>query len=73
MREYFPKSKSIGSRVKVKWDLPNYATKVDLKNTTGDTSGFVKKTDLANLKSIVDKLDIDKLKNVPTNLSNLKS
>ena len=29
--------------------------------------------DLASLKSIVDKLDIDKLKNVPSNLSNLKS
>ena len=40
---------------------------------SGDTSGFVKITDLANLKSIVDKLDIDKLKNVPANLSNLKS
>ena len=34
---------------------------------------FAKNTDLANLKSDVDKLDIDKLKNVPSNLSNLKS
>ena len=34
---------------------------------------MLKKVDLVNLKSIVDKLDIDKLKNVPTNLSNLKS
>ena len=33
----------------------------------------LKKTDLANLKSNVDKLDTDKLKNVPNNLSNLKS
>ena len=33
---------------------------------------LLKKTDLANLKSD-DKLDIDKLKNVPSNLSNLKS
>ena len=38
-----------------------------------DTSDFAKKTALANLKSDVDKLDIDKLKNVPSNLSNLKS
>ena len=38
-----------------------------------DTSKFSRKVDLANLKSNVDKLDIDKLKNVPTNLSNLKS
>ena len=32
-----------------------------------------KKVDLASLKSNVDKLDIDKLKNVPTSLNNLKS
>ena len=31
------------------------------------------KVDLPNLKSDVDKLDVDKLKNVPTNLSNSKS
>ena len=52
----------------------NYATKADLKNATGiDTSKFAKKVDLSNLKSDLDKLDIDKLKNVPSNLSNLKS
>ena len=44
------------------------------KNATRvDTSPFAKKTDLASLKSNVDKLDIDKLKNIPTNLNNLKS
>ena len=32
-----------------------------------------KKTDLANSKFDVDKLDINKLKNVPSGLSNLKS
>ena len=54
--------------------MSNYATKADSKNTTGiNTSDFAKKADLANLKSDVDKLDIDKLKNVPTNLSDLKS
>ena len=74
MSEYFPKSKSLGANVKVELDLSNYATKEDLKYVTGfDTSNFAKKTDLANLKSDVDKLDIDKLKNVPINLSNLKS
>ena len=52
--------------------MSNSATKADLKNTTG-TSKFAGKIDLANLKSNVDKLDIDKLKNVPTNLRNLKS
>ena len=34
---------------------------------------LLKKVDLANLKSIKYKLDIDKLKNPLTNLSNLKS
>ena len=54
--------------------MSNYATKTDLKNAAGiDTSSFTKKVDLAGLKSNVDKLDIDKLKNVPTNLRNLKS
>ena len=60
--------------MKVELDLSNYAIKTDLKNATGiDTSSFAKKVDLASLKSSVDKLDIDKLKNVPTNLSDLKS
>ena len=54
--------------------MSNYATKTDLKNATEiDTSSFAKKVNLASLKSNVDKLDIDKLKNLPTNLSNLKS
>ena len=62
--------------MKVELDLSNYATKKkkELKNVTEvDTSSFAKKFDLANLKSDVDKLDIDKLKNVPINLSSLKS
>ena len=33
---------------------------------------MVKKTDLATLESDVDKLDIDKVKNLPTHLSNFK-
>ena len=61
--------------MKVELDLFNYATKGDLKNATGvDTSKFaIKKFNLANLKSDVDKLNIDKLKDVPGNLSSLKS
>ena len=52
----------------------DYATKADLKNTTDvDTLDFAKKPDFADLKSDLDKLDIDKFKNVPTNLSNFKS
>ena len=74
MSEYFPEPKSLGGKVKVELDLSNYAIKTDLKNTTGiDTPSFAEKVDLANLKSNIEKLDIDKLKNIPTNLSNLKS
>ena len=74
MSEFFPKPNSVRANVSVELDLPNYATKTDLKNATGfDTLSFAKKIDLANLKSDVDKLDIDGLKNITTNLSNLKS
>ena len=79
MTGIFQKPKSFGANAKVELDLSeldlsNYATKADVKNATDvDTSDFAKKTDLANLKSDVNKLDIDKLKNVPSNLSNLKS
>ena len=69
MSEYFPELNTSGGRVKVELDLSNYATKSDLKNATGiDTSKFAKKVDLASLKFNVDKLDIDRLKNVPTSL-----
>ena len=71
MSEYFSESKSFGRRVNVELDLFNCATKTDLKNLKGvGTSKFAKKFDLASLKSNVDKLDIDKSKNVPTDLGN---
>ena len=74
MSEYFPEPKSSGGRVKVELYLSNYTTKADLKNATRvGTSKFAKRVHLANLKSNVDKLDIDKLKNGPSGLSNLKS
>ena len=74
MTECFPEIKSLGGKVKVELDLSNYAAKTDLKNATGiDTSSFAKEVVLATLKSNLDKLGIDKLKNVPTNSSNLKS
>ena len=42
MSEYFQEPKSSGGRVKVELDLSNYATKADLKGTTGaDASKFV--------------------------------
>ena len=72
MREYFPELKSSGGRVTVISDLSNYTTKAELKNARGVQNLF-KKVDLANSKSNVGKLDIDKLKNVPSGLSSLKS
>ena len=74
MSGYFPEPKFSGRRLKIELDLSNYATKTELKNATGvDTPKLAKKVSLSNLKSNIDKLDIDKPKNVPTNLSNLKS
>ena len=73
--QYFPKPyKPLDGDINVNVDLSYYATKSDLKNATGiDTSKLAEKSDLVSLKAEVDKLDIDKLKNVPINLSNLKS
>ena len=53
-------------------DLSNYATKADIKNISHiDTSSFALKANLANLKTEVDKLEIDKLVHVPVDLSKL--
>ena len=73
--QYFPKPyKSFDGDINVKLDLSNYATKSDLKNATGiDTSKLAAKSDLVSLKAEVDKLNIDKLENVPTDLSDSKS
>ena len=55
-------------------DLSNYTTKTDLKNVTHfDTSSFALKTNLATLKTEVDKLDIDNLVPFPTDLSKLSN
>ena len=73
MSEYFPKQfRSFGGNINVKVDLLNYATKADLKNLTHiDTSSFSLKTNLADLKTEADKLDIDKLAPIPVDLSKL--
>ena len=73
MSKYFPESfRSFGRSINVKVDLSNYATKTDLKNVTHvDTSIFALKANLANLKTEIDKLDIDKLPPVPVDLSKL--
>ena len=65
MSQYFPEPKSLG-KVKVELQLFHCAPKTGLKSITGiDTSSLVR------LKSTVDKLDINELKNVPANFSNL--
>ena len=57
MGQYFPKPfRSFGRNINVRVDLSNYATKTDLKNLTHiDTSSFALKTNLASLKTEVDK------------------
>ena len=68
---YYPAYKSSSNNVKVELDLTNYATKTDLKNITHvDLSSFASKTNLAALKTEVDKIDTDKLKTAPTDLKN---
>ena len=74
MSQYFPKpfNSHFGDSIKVKIDLSNYATKADIKNISHvDTSSFALKTNLASLKTEVDKLDIYKLAPVPVDLSKL--
>ena len=52
--------------------MANYATKTDLNNITHvDVSSFASKTNLAALKTEVDKIDADKLKTAPTDLAKL--
>ena len=69
---YYPPYKSSSSNIKVELDLCNYATKNDLKNITHvDVSSFASKTNLAALKSEVDKIDVDKLKTAPVDLAKL--
>ena len=73
MSQYFPKPYELfGGDINVKVDLSNYATKTDLKNVWHvDVSSFALKSNLASLKTEVDKLDIDRLVPVPVDLSKL--
>ena len=60
--------------IEVELDLSNYATKKDIKDITHiDASGFASKTNLAALKTEVDKIDTDKLKTVPDDLAKLSN
>ena len=72
MSTYYPPYKSSSNNIKVELDLTNYATKTDLKNITHlDVSSFASKTNLAALKTEVDKIDVDKLNTVPVDLAKL--
>ena len=75
MSQYFPKPYQLfGGDINVKVDSSNYATKTDLKNVSHvDVSSFALKSNLASLKTEVDKLDIDKLTPVPHDLANLSN
>ena len=75
MSKFYPKLyEPFGRDINVTVDLSNYTTKTDLKNVThNDTSSFALKTNLATLKTEFDKLDIDKLAPVPTDLSKLSN
>ena len=71
---YYPPYKSSSNNVKVELDLTNYATKTDLKNITHvDVSSFASKTNLAALKTEVDKTDVDKLNTTPIDLDKLSN
>ena len=72
MTQYYPPYRSSSNNVKVKLDLVNYGTKTDLKDITHvDVSSFASKTNLAALKTEVDKIDADKLKTTPADLAKL--
>ena len=71
---YYPPYRSSGNNIKVKLDLTNYTTKDDVKNITHvDVSSYATKTNLASLKTEVDKIDTDKLKTVPADLAKLSN
>ena len=69
---YYLAYRSSSNNIKVKLGLVNYATKTDLKNIThADVGSFASKTNLAALKTELDKIDADKLKTTPTDLAKL--
>ena len=75
MSKFFPDPyETFGGDINVTVNLSNYVTKTDLINVAQvDTSSFALKANLATLKTEVDKLDIDKLVPVSTDLSKLSN
>ena len=74
MSQQFPKPHESFGDINVKVDLSNYPTKVDFKNATRiDTTKLELKSNIANLKAEIDKIDVDKLKTVLFDLSKLSN
>ena len=72
--QYYPPYKSSSNNIKVELDLSNYATKKDINDITHvDVSSFASKTNLAALKTEVNKIDVDKLKTVLVDLAKLNN
>ena len=72
--QYYPPYKSSSNNIKVELDLSNYATKKDINDITHvNVSGFASKTNLAALKTEVEKIDADKLKTAPVDLAKLSN
>ena len=69
---YYPPYRSSRNNIKVELGLSNYATQDDVKNITHvDVSSFASKTNVAALKTEVDKIDTDKLKARSADLAKL--
>ena len=75
MSQYFPEPyEPFKGDINVKVYLSNYATKTDLQNISHiDVSSYALKSNLASLKTEVDKLDINKLTSVPIDLAKLRN
>ena len=74
MSKYFPPYNNSSENIKVELDLSNYATKKDIKDVTHvDASSDALKTNLAALKTEIDKIDTDKLKTAPDDLAKLSN
>ena len=74
MSQYFLPYNNSSRNIKVELGLSNYATKDEVKNITHvDVSSYATKTNLAALKTEVDKIDVDKLKTVSDALAKLSN
>ena len=75
MSDYFRRRyKPFDGDIIVEVNLSNYATKTDLKNVSHvNVSSFALKSNLASLKTELDKIDADKLKTVPVDLAKLSN